>query len=185
MRHTTSDYVKKYPVVDICCGTGVQLNHIAARREGEVYGLDLDSRVLEYAQKKYDFPLVLGDAVRLPFSSAVFGTAVISFALHDKPPVFRRSILKEVHRVLQPGGYLVIVDFEKPWDRRSWWGAVVTHMIERMAGREHYRNGRQFLRAGGLREFIKKNGLAEIERSLIAGGSFGIVRCRFSDDRSF
>ena len=183
MRRTASGFIKKYPVVDICCGTGVQLNHIAARGEGEVYGLDLDRRVLEYAQKKYNFSLILGDAAQLPFTSAFFGTAVISFALHDKTPVVRSSILAEVCRVLQPGGYLVLVDFVKPWDRKSWWGAAVTHMIERMAGREHYRNGRQFLQAGGLLEFIKQNGLTEIERHQVAGGSFGIIRCRFSDNR--
>ena len=38
------------------------------------------------------------------------------------------------------------------------------YLIELMAGQEHFKNGRQFLKNGGLRQFLIENDLAEIER---------------------
>ena len=181
LRHTVGGFIQDFPVLDICCGTGVQLNLIKERAGNRVFGLDLDERVLRYAQKKYgDIVFIRGDAGFLPFRSKTFGSVVISFALHDKPSVFRKNMIREAHRVLKSGGYLVLVDFEKPWNRRSRLGGWFTHLIEMMAGGEHYRNGRQFLEAGGLKHFMKKNDLIEIKSHRIAGGSLGIYIGRFN-----
>jgi ubiquinone/menaquinone biosynthesis C-methylase UbiE len=181
MRKTTAGLVRRYPVIDICCGTGVQLKRIADSGGEAVCGLDFDRRVLFYAGHKYDFPLVQGDAGRLPFSSGVFGTAVISFALHDKKPAFREKMLREARRVLHRGGDLLLVDFERPWDRKSRWGAAFSHLIELTAGREHYRNGREFLRSGGLSGFTGRYRLRVVTHHRIAGGGLGIVLCRFPE----
>jgi hypothetical protein len=42
-------------------------------------------------------------------------------------------------------------------------------------GRRHFRNGRDFLRRGGLRALLKENGLREMERRDIAAGTCAIV----------
>jgi hypothetical protein len=52
---------------------------------------------------------------------------------------------------------------------------VLSFMIEWIAGREHFRNNRQFLRQGGLRAFIQRHRLVEVERSNIAMGAIAIV----------
>ena len=180
VRRSAGSMAKPSPVLDICCGTGVQTRHIVDRG-GEVAGLDLDDRVLRYARLKYrSLPFVQGDAGLLPFRSGIFGAAVISFALHDKPPDFRSTMIAEVKRVLKPAGNVVLVDFENAWDRKSRWGGRLTHLIERMAGGEHYRNGRQFLLEGGLQAFIPKNGLVEMERRWVAAGCLAVVSCRFA-----
>lgn len=181
LRHTIGGFIKDFPVLDICCGTGGQLNYIRERAGERVVGLDLDERVLRYAQKKYnDIVFIRGDAGSLPFRTNTFGSVVISFALHDKPPVFRHNMIEEAHRVLKSGGHLVLVDFEKPWNCRSRLGGWFTHLIEMMAGGEHYRNGRQFLKAGGLKHFIKENNLKDIKSHRSAGGSLGIYIGRFN-----
>jgi hypothetical protein len=51
--------------------------------------------------------------------------------------------------------------------------------IERMAGKEHFRNGRQFLQQGGLRSLIQQNGIEEIERHDIELAHTSVVVARF------
>ena len=55
------------------------------------------------------------------------------------------------------------------------WAVFFTYIIERTADREHFRNWQDFLNQGGLQEFIKKNGLVEIERRNIELGNTSIV----------
>jgi hypothetical protein len=51
--------------------------------------------------------------------------------------------------------------------------------IERMAGKDHFRNGRRFLSNGGLRFFLEQNGLEEIARHDVDLAHTGIVVAKF------
>jgi hypothetical protein len=79
---------------------------------------------------------------------------------------------------LSPGGRLIAVDFERPWDIKSRIGALFVRGIERLARGEHYRNGREFLRRGGLRGFLRESGFVEVSRRDVAAGSLGLVVAR-------
>ena len=57
-------------------------------------------------------------------------------------------------------------------------GAFFSRAIEGLAGGEHYRNGRDFLRRGGLRAFLRENGLVEVARRDVPLGALGIVIAR-------
>jgi demethylmenaquinone methyltransferase/2-methoxy-6-polyprenyl-1,4-benzoquinol methylase len=57
-------------------------------------------------------PFVAGDATRLPFADDVFDAAVISFGLRNVADVARA--LRELARVVRPGGRLVICEFSRP-----------------------------------------------------------------------
>jgi ubiquinone/menaquinone biosynthesis C-methylase UbiE len=76
----------------------------------------------------------------------------------------RLELMEEAKRILAPGGKLILVDFERPWDFKSRIGRLSTIFVEILAGQDHFRNGRQFLRQGGLKELLKKEHLKEIER---------------------
>jgi demethylmenaquinone methyltransferase/2-methoxy-6-polyprenyl-1,4-benzoquinol methylase len=153
-----------YPVLDICCGSGVQCRRIADGQRN-VYGLDLDDQMIMYASSKYPhIPFLCADAARIPFRDSSLKGVILSFALHDKHPRIRRRTLQEVKRILCPGGRIVFVDFERPWNRISKIASLYIYGIERMAGKDHFRNGRQFISEGGLRSFLRHNGLEEIER---------------------
>jgi len=52
--------------------------------------------------------------------------------------------------------------------------------IERMAGGEHFRNWRQFLKQGGLMAFIKQQELVEIERYHVEMASSSILVAKFA-----
>ena len=179
-----------YPWLDLCCGTGDQLRGLdgeggtdgGAGPSGLAFGLDMSLATLLYAAARAPgVPFVCGDAAALPFRSQVFRAVSVSFGLHDKSPETRRAMMAEARRVLAPGGRLVAVDFEPPWDARSRAGALFTRGVERLAGGEHYRNGREFLRRGGLRVFLRESGFAEVARRDIATGSIAVVTAKMGD----
>ena len=169
-----------YPVLDICCGSGVQCFRIFGNSRGGVYGLDLDRKMVRYAVSKYPhIPFVCADAASVPFKDNSLRGVILSYALHDKPPEKRTEILQEVKRLLNPEGKIVFVDFEPPWSMKSRVAKLYVWGIEKMAGKDHFQNGRQFLLAGGLRAFLRRNGLEEVERHDIESAHTSIVVGRF------
>lgn len=142
-------------------------------------GLDMDFGFVRYAAARAPgVPFACGDAACLPFKGGSVRAVSISFGLHDKSPDLRRAIIQETRRALAPGGKLIAVDFELPWNVRSRAGALFAWAVERLAGGEHYRNGREFLRSGGLRAFLRRSGFVEVERRDVETGSLAIVVAR-------
>jgi len=168
-----------YPVLDICCGSGVQCFRIIRHGEG-VYGMDLDVGMVNYAVSKYPhIPFICADAASVPVKDSSVKGAILSYALHDKFPETRTKMLWEVRRILSPDGKIVFVDFEPLWNRKSRMANLYIYGIERFAGKEHFANGRQFLKQGGLSSFIQQHELEEIDRHNVEMAHTGIVVARF------
>jgi ubiquinone/menaquinone biosynthesis C-methylase UbiE len=164
-----------FPLIDICCGPGSQLGHLAPLSR-PTFGLDINFRLMRYASaRRPGIPFVCADASRLPFRAGAFKGAILSFALHEKQPETRLSILDAAASILAPGGRLVLLDFENPWDRKSRMAHLYVSVIERLAGTQHFRRNRDFLRRGGLRALLAESGLSEVRRLDVAAGSCAIV----------
>ncbi|PIQ83476.1 MAG: hypothetical protein COV75_07285 [Candidatus Omnitrophica bacterium CG11_big_fil_rev_8_21_14_0_20_63_9] len=106
-------------ILDVCAGTG-DLALLCAQRQGgsgTVIGLDLNAEMLAHARRKPQGQrLRVGwcrsDAETLPFADGTFDRVVIGFStrnLNDLP-----SGLKEMVRVLRPGGRLIILETGRP-----------------------------------------------------------------------
>lgn len=81
-------------VLDVGCGTG-WLGRAIAEDGRRISGVDLSQRMLERARRR--FPVVRGDAARLPFRDGAFDAAVVSAVLDFVPdPV---AVLREARRV--------------------------------------------------------------------------------------
>jgi len=80
---------------------------------------------------------------------------------------------------LSPDGKIVFVDFETPWNKKSRMACLYIYGIERLAGKEHFENGRQFLRQGGLSSFMQQHEVEEIDRHNVELAHTGIVVARF------
>jgi len=98
-------------VLDLACGPGIYTRPLAERvTSGTVVGLDLSLPMLRYAsqrtreQRLGNIILLHGDATRLPFPPGCFDLVNCCGALHLFPNIGR--VLREVHRVLKPGGRL-------------------------------------------------------------------------------
>lgn len=126
--------------VDLACGTGdVSLLLAEKYPAGMVLGLDLTQSMLEIAANR-DLPSNLRFdrrdmcATELQADSADIVTG--SYALRNAPAL--EPALKEIHRILRPGGVAAFLDFSKPanktaqffeyWVLRTWgslWGLVL------------------------------------------------------------
>ena len=77
--------------------------------KGQVTGLDFSENMLEVGKQKTasldNIQLVHGDAMNLPFDDNSFDYVTIGFGLRNVPDYL--SALKEMHRVLKPGGMVV------------------------------------------------------------------------------
>ncbi len=115
-------------VLDICCGTGDLAVWLArlAQPGTEVSGLDYSQPMLTLATEKAakhrlqtPVTFIHGDVSALPFPEAHFDTIGISFAFRNltfKNPLTEKY-LKEIVRVLKPGGRFVIVESSQPPNR--------------------------------------------------------------------
>jgi ubiquinone/menaquinone biosynthesis C-methylase UbiE len=170
-----ADNENLFPLLDLCCGPGTQAGLL--RQPGrEAVGVDINVRLLKYAaSRRLGVPFICADAARTPFRPGTFRGIVVSFALHEKEADFRPRLLAEAKALLSPDGRIILVDFEQPWDRTSRLAYLYVSAIERLAGRRHFRNGRDFFKRGGLRGLLRENGLREVERQDIAAGTCAVV----------
>lgn len=104
--------------LDVCCGTAdwtIQLAE-ASGRDGLVKGLDFSENMLEIGTAKtQELPqieLVHGNAMELPYESDTFDYVTIGFGLRNVPDYLQ--VLKEMHRVLKPGGMAVCLETSQP-----------------------------------------------------------------------
>ncbi len=113
-------------VVDIGCGSGLLLNAAAKRlTTGKAVGLDLwnkedlsdnrPERTLTNAAAEGvadRIELTTGDMQNMPFPDETFDIAVASMALHNiRNKEGRINTVREIARVLKPGGHVAIQDF--------------------------------------------------------------------------
>ena len=90
-------------------GTGLDLPHLPPQHH--YVGVDLTEAMLRRARPragKADFAGVIGDAQRLPFADASFDHAVLHLILAVVPQP--ADCLREVARVLRPGGTALVFD---------------------------------------------------------------------------
>lgn len=107
----------KIRVLDLATGTGDLALTILKKRDNvsEVIGLDVAQKMLNIAEsKKCDARLHfgLGDACAIPYSDASFDVVTIAFGIRNVTN--HLLALREMYRVLKPGGRLVVLEFSTP-----------------------------------------------------------------------
>lgn len=99
-------------VLDLAAGTGTSSAALASTG-AYVVPVDFSPGMLRVGkQRQPDLPFVAGDGLHLPFRDAVFDAATISFGLRNLAD--RRAGLRELARVVRPGGRLVVCEFSHP-----------------------------------------------------------------------
>ena len=111
--HLSSDAA----VLDLCCGSG---EAAAPWLEAgyRVTGLDISPRALALAAQRHPaMTRVEGLAEDPPLADGSFAAIQLSVALHEFPRSDREAVLRSCLRLLQPGGWLVVVDLHPagPW----------------------------------------------------------------------
>ena len=105
-------------MLDICCGTGDLTAALLAERPTSaepVTGLDFSGEMLRLAERKYagaNVRWVEGDAMALPFPDNSFDLVTSAFGFRNLSNY--AAGLREIHRVLRPGGSIGILECNQP-----------------------------------------------------------------------
>ncbi len=107
-------------ILDVATGTGMVAAELLARADCTVVGLDQSAEMLAGARARFaavpDYAarveLIEGQAERLPFADATFDALTFTYLLRyvDDPP----ATLRELTRVLRPGGRIASLEFGVP-----------------------------------------------------------------------
>ena len=102
-------------LLDVGCGTGRTLHQIArAHGKLRLHGADLSPAYIRHARKRLadvdEVTLAVENAEALPWADATFDVVTSVYLFHELPRRTRRDVIRELFRVVKPGGLVVIED---------------------------------------------------------------------------
>ncbi len=117
VRQILKDGFKPNRVLDLCAGTGDFALAVKAQApEAQVVLADFSKAMLLLAKKKTGvaggFEILGADALKLPFHDMAFDAVVCGFGVRNLDNL--EAGLKEIARMLKPGGRVAILEFFKP-----------------------------------------------------------------------
>lgn len=110
-----------FRILDLATGTGDMLIALMRHRPDvtRATGLDISEKMLAVCRAKLAkrdllnrAELVCGDASRTPFTDGTFDAVTMAFGIRNTPDA--GATLREIHRVLKPGGVTAILEFSLP-----------------------------------------------------------------------
>jgi demethylmenaquinone methyltransferase/2-methoxy-6-polyprenyl-1,4-benzoquinol methylase len=115
-------------VLDLCCGTGDLSLALAEQGKAHIIGADFAHTMLVRAKEKVgaafsaqrngqaitSIPFLEADALRLPFADSSFDLVTTAFGFRNLANY--ESGIREIQRVLRPGGTIAILEFTEPPD---------------------------------------------------------------------
>jgi demethylmenaquinone methyltransferase/2-methoxy-6-polyprenyl-1,4-benzoquinol methylase len=120
-------------ILDIATGSGdLALTLRAACPDALVVGADFCFPMLQVAQRKGVPHLVTADGLALPFAEGVFDVVTVAFGLRNMASW--PGALREMLRVLRPGGHVLVLDFSLPRPPLLWlYRPYLHHILPRIA----------------------------------------------------
>jgi demethylmenaquinone methyltransferase / 2-methoxy-6-polyprenyl-1,4-benzoquinol methylase len=174
-----------FKVLDIAGGTGDLAKEFAkqAGASGEVWLTDINESMLRVGRDRLlnlgrIIPMALCDAEKLPFPDNYFDRVSVAFGLRNM--THKEQALSEMHRVLKPGGKLLVLEFskvaqalQKPYDLYSF--SVLPWLGEKIAGdADSYRYLAESIRMHPDQETLKtmmqEAGLERVEYDNLTAG---------------
>lgn len=110
---------KPNTILDIATGTGDLAINLAETGADRIIGLDISNGMLEIGKEKvtrknlgHQIEMVLGDSENMPFEDNSFDAITVAFGIRNFENLEKG--LKEILRVLKPGGTFVILETSNP-----------------------------------------------------------------------
>ena len=176
--------------LDVCCGTGDLALALAGRvgPGGSVVGCDFSEPMLDLAREKAqergegDVRFEWADALELPYDEGRFDAVTVGFGVRNLADLDRG--LREMARVLKPGGRLVILEITQPTRPPlstffSVWFDRLVSLVGRFAGDSAAysylpESVKRFPPPAGLAAIMDAAGLERIRWTILAGGIIAI-----------
>jgi demethylmenaquinone methyltransferase/2-methoxy-6-polyprenyl-1,4-benzoquinol methylase len=176
--------------LDVCCGTGDLTLELAKRIApgGHVVGCDFSEPMLDLAREKAGgrgsegVRFEWADALSLPYDAGRFDAVTVGFGVRNLADLDRG--LREMTRVLRPGGRLVVLEITQPTRPplsvfySLWFDRVVPLLGSFSGDSEAYsylpESVRSFPAPRRLAEMMDAAGLEQIRWTVLAGGIIAI-----------
>ncbi len=157
------DSWKGVKVLDVGCGGGYACEYLA-QRKAVVFGTDILAESLQgavdhAAQNRLEIDYRLCTAEQLPFSDRTMDVVTCFDVLEHVPD--KGQMLREIHRVLKPGGWLFFDTLNKTfWSKLGaiWLSEILLRFIPR--GTHHWH---LFIRPEDLKLFLERSGFTSVE----------------------
>ena len=146
-------------MLDVGTGTGALLRELAASgvRAEKVVGVDASTRMLDRARSSElpgEWRLEQADARQLPFGDESFTLVFAVYLLNVLSDKDGAAVLREVHRVLVPGGRLVVVSPVAPCSRLArpyrWLAELLPRLLPWFCAGIRLLDPEPLIRASGL-----------------------------------
>jgi ubiquinone/menaquinone biosynthesis C-methylase UbiE len=165
-------------VLDVGCGTGAQLQ-LYQRFGCVLFGIDSSPSMLRVAKAKLGeaADLRVGNAVDLPYATGQFDLVISMLCLHEMNPRVRAEALKSMKRVLRQDGRMLLIDHHPGpvQPLQGWITKAFVVFAEAAAGREHFRNYRQFMESNGLPALADSCSMIPAKTRVVGGGALALM----------
>jgi demethylmenaquinone methyltransferase / 2-methoxy-6-polyprenyl-1,4-benzoquinol methylase len=163
-------------VLDAACGTGDLAIADLKAGAGKVTGLDFSEEMLARARRKAPLEWIQGDMLALPFADGTFDAATVGFGVRNVADL--ELALRELRRVLRPGGRLAILEITQPRGVlrhffHLWFDKVVPLLGKVLPGGSAYTylpaSVKRFPHADALAAMLREYGFGHVSYRLLGG----------------
>ena len=148
-------------VLDVGCGQGIYLARLARSYGFKGVGIDISRKSIEYAQKHLAdkrLRFEAGEAIKLPFTEASFDK-VVSFDALEHIEAQEKAV-KEMVRVLKPGGRLLVYTLNKNDKYSLDW---IWHKLGFKVYEQAMHKPELFVDAGWIKKLLSSLGMRQVK----------------------